>query len=438
MALLATLVDNFNDNSQNTGLWNVGKIPGDAASCTGVTVAETAAQLQVTPRSSTAGVYYCGYVSVATYDMTASGAYARFVQNTSSSVGVESVFKIGSGILDKYSYSFYTAGTSLYARARVNGTNTDVASATYSSTNHAWLKITESGGTIYWYTAPDNAGVPGTWTQFATRAVDSGFDKTAVYFHLGAGTWQSVASPGMAKWDSVNGGANTLTRTVTATAALSAVGVKRTVGASAALRATLLRAATATAILATRSSRTAPASAVLAMSGLKRIVPASAALQATLKRSAPASAALKATRARSIAASVALLSHNTRAVPGTAVLALTGARFSRPVSASAILATRSARSLAATALLSATLKRTLTSSASLKSVFTRSLPSSAALVGRSSRAVGSSAYLSPAAVIGSPHAQGGGEGALPGGGMSGAGSKSGVRTPLVRVGARRV
>lgn len=44
------------------------------------------------------------------------------------------------------------------------------ASIVYDATNHAWLRLREAGGTIYWDTAPDNAGVPGTWTNQASKA----------------------------------------------------------------------------------------------------------------------------------------------------------------------------------------------------------------------------------------------------------------------------
>ena len=36
--------------------------------------------------------------------------------------------------------------------------------------NHAWLRIREDSGTIYWEAAPDNGGSPGTWTTLTSQA----------------------------------------------------------------------------------------------------------------------------------------------------------------------------------------------------------------------------------------------------------------------------
>lgn len=47
---------------------------------------------------------------------------------------------------------------------RVAGTNTNPTSATYNSSTHVWFKISESGGSVSWWTSADGS----SWTQFGS------------------------------------------------------------------------------------------------------------------------------------------------------------------------------------------------------------------------------------------------------------------------------
>jgi len=58
-----------------------------------------------------------------------------------------------------------------YNNSGSNGTQIDL---TYSATDHAWLRIREAAGDWYWDTAPDSAGLPGTWVNRRQRSVDGG------------------------------------------------------------------------------------------------------------------------------------------------------------------------------------------------------------------------------------------------------------------------
>lgn len=61
---------------------------------------------------------------------------------------------------------FYLTGTSFRARYKVNGAATTLATTTYSAVNHAWWRIRESAGTIYWDTSTDGAA----WSNMASVA----------------------------------------------------------------------------------------------------------------------------------------------------------------------------------------------------------------------------------------------------------------------------
>jgi hypothetical protein len=69
-----------------------------------------------------------------------------------------------------------------YSNAGDNGTT---FSTTYSATDHYWLRIREVSGDIYWDTAPNSGGVPGTWVNRRQLSVDGG--TPGVYFAPNAG-----------------------------------------------------------------------------------------------------------------------------------------------------------------------------------------------------------------------------------------------------------
>lgn len=79
----------------------------------------------------------------------------------------------------EYSYNFGTQTISaIYNNFGSVGTT---FSATYSSTDHRWFRIRDTGSDIYWDTAPDNgSGAPGTWTNRRQLSVDGGTPATYV------------------------------------------------------------------------------------------------------------------------------------------------------------------------------------------------------------------------------------------------------------------
>jgi hypothetical protein len=185
--LVKTLSDNFDDNSRNTGLWNLSTGTG--------TIAETGGQLVITPASNNPGNPYDGYVSVNTYNLTDSEITVQVVQGVAQITGVEQVLTLllnGSN-----SISMLYSNNNIGLRLRTAGVNDDTF-VSRNDTNMRWWRIREANGFIYWDTSP--TGV--TWTNRRTAAAT--FAVTGLTASLTAGTWQNVASPGVAIFDDVN------------------------------------------------------------------------------------------------------------------------------------------------------------------------------------------------------------------------------------------
>lgn len=101
----------------------------------------------------------------------------------------------------------------------IGGSFTQVAAVTYNSTNHKWWRISESGGTTSWDTAPNNGDgtAPGSWTSQGTASTSS--------FTAGIGNlraqlyttrWASgIGTSGAGEFDGLNTTANAEASSVT-------------------------------------------------------------------------------------------------------------------------------------------------------------------------------------------------------------------------------
>jgi len=191
MALTGELVDDFNDNSLDTGKWlsqPLGAVPGFAniATSIGGSVAETGGKAALTGATSTAGACDGYYSQDAALDMTSSEIVidldGMFVGG-----GTDVSFVLGG---DQGSAQYYrTVVTNSFSTLTIQFRSNNFGDAgadqggtvsiTYSATDHRWLRIrhdTAASGTIYWDTAPDDGGVPGTWTNRRTlTSASSGY-----------------------------------------------------------------------------------------------------------------------------------------------------------------------------------------------------------------------------------------------------------------------
>ena len=192
MAKLHTLTD-YGKAATIAALWTTANSLG-----TPVPTA-TASGLSFAPPSATAGTNYPVLDSVTTYDLTGSHGFVHVSSMVIANANLEAApieLKVDSNNNYRWRYSNGT----LAAQKKVGGVSSDLYTATWSLTTHAWLRIRESGGTVYFDTSTDGI----TWTNRATNA-SSAFAITACTFEVFAGTLASVSNPGALVVDSING-----------------------------------------------------------------------------------------------------------------------------------------------------------------------------------------------------------------------------------------
>lgn len=173
MALTATQADNFDDNTKNTSIWeDPTTIPifANEYSPLGGTISESGSQLNLTGAVSTGGAVQ-GYTSVDTaLDMRGSEIVLQLVTvPTAGGQGISLIFGASeTGHVYRWQISNNFGTVTIEAKSNNFGTAGTPFSATYSATDHAWLRIRQdsaAGGTVYWDTAPDSSGSPGTWVN---------------------------------------------------------------------------------------------------------------------------------------------------------------------------------------------------------------------------------------------------------------------------------
>lgn len=189
MALASTLTDNFNDNSLNTGLWT-------AYADAGTSLAEANGRLELTLRANGNG--YVGVFSVAQYDLTGSSVLVECPDRGTGGSGQTASIELD---LDaSNSIKVLCDGTGIMAQTVIAGVNTSFGVTTYSAVTHRWWRIREAGGSVYFETSP--TGAPNSWTALYSRT--NPFALTALTLKLFGGTYASVATPGVPKFDNFN------------------------------------------------------------------------------------------------------------------------------------------------------------------------------------------------------------------------------------------
>lgn len=206
MAKVETLTDLFNSTLINTVPWFVTQ-NGSAVVTESSSGANCAYPASST--SSTDGDIF----SNSTYDLTNSYAYLHVITVPSSGTNADALMEItssgGTGNMARWVYE----GGTLYAQWAVGFAFNTVFSVAYSSTTHAWWRIREgtgagaggTAGTIYWDTAPDASGQPGTWVNrgsVATSSITGGITTLGVL--IGGVCFEAETSPGNFKWNNLN------------------------------------------------------------------------------------------------------------------------------------------------------------------------------------------------------------------------------------------
>lgn len=203
MGLLATLVDNFNDNVVGPEWGNfyggVTEVGGKArVPCTTGfagyqsayqwTLAGSSVYVQVPTRPSATGA--------------TAEAYAQFMVNSPTD-GTRLGFTIN------------MVGTKLRMQNDVGYFDAGATEITYSGTTHLWLRIRETGGNVLWDTSPDGT----TWTNRRTLATPAWVTSSIDTCALDLSAHRDGGTADVAEFDNVN----TMTNgaVVTGAAALS-------------------------------------------------------------------------------------------------------------------------------------------------------------------------------------------------------------------------
>lgn len=185
---IALLRDNFENNTIDP-CW-VSGVSGSA------TVAETSGQARLTLPSSTAGSHSAFYRSSGLYDLTGDG----FVWNTqtmvATGVAASAFCQLITSDQTQQLYWRQLSGT-LTARTIVAGVDSQLFSVSWNASTHKYLRIRESGGTIYWDSSTNGT----SWTNRASVA--NPFAVTDLYVQFAA-SCGNVASPGSFRLDDVN------------------------------------------------------------------------------------------------------------------------------------------------------------------------------------------------------------------------------------------
>jgi hypothetical protein len=183
---MSTLTDSFNDNTLDTSVFG----------SFGTTVAETNQELEF--QMAIAYANYLGVFTINRYNLTGDACIVKLVSAGNQALtSNQALFQLE---LDTNNQLYFLVETNLLkAVKKVAGSVTDVTgSIAYSATNHKYLRISESGGTITWSYSSDGK----TWTTFTTLA--NPFAVTELQVNLLAGTYASEASASTVIFDELN------------------------------------------------------------------------------------------------------------------------------------------------------------------------------------------------------------------------------------------
>jgi hypothetical protein len=215
VATLDTLSSTFGGSSLDTGWTKTASnadVWGDQPYDSSITVVEGGGSLTETLVAGHTGG--SGVFTSSTYDLTASHGYVNVPQVAAVASSVVDTFLLIGPDTNNWAGFIEEAGT-LFFEKNIGSSTTQVASATYSATTHAWWRIRESSGTIFADTSPDGVN----WTNFGSTTVS--FSYTTVLVHLEDGSFGAApSSPAPAKFANFNTIPTTTTPSASDSAAL--------------------------------------------------------------------------------------------------------------------------------------------------------------------------------------------------------------------------
>ena len=189
MAKLHTLVDDFDDNSVDTGRWT-------QTNNTGTTGSESNQRYEFACASN--GVAFSQLTSAVTYDLTGSHALSRLADAGNQSIASLEAYPLIVQ-LDGSNRLFFVVTSNLIGIYKVDGgAQTGLSFPAYDSSVHKWFRIRESGGTVYFDYSTDGV----TWSNFTSTTVS--FALTAVVMQLQAGKWGADPAATTVAIDDIN------------------------------------------------------------------------------------------------------------------------------------------------------------------------------------------------------------------------------------------
>jgi RHS repeat-associated protein len=194
--------DDFNDNVLDTGKWRRGDITGRiysgaSAEDLSVPVQEQNQRLEITPRTNVASDHWNAYLSASAWNISNSRVSVEVPQVTNMSVtGVNTGLAV---VIDPQNwYMIYSDNGYLYLDKVVANVRETTSIAYNSGSQRFWaIRHDQPTDTIIFETSPDGV----TWT--ARRTVGRQLPLGSMKIELSAGTWQGVASPGVAVFDNL-------------------------------------------------------------------------------------------------------------------------------------------------------------------------------------------------------------------------------------------
>jgi len=186
--LAAVLTDNFDDNSVDSTKWN---------DWSGVQGDEIRNQFEIT--STTAAGYY-GVSSQNVYTLYGSSVSIRVKDAGNQSISSFEVWALQVYVDSDNGLKWFIGGGNIRAYKEVATTQTQLATATYSASTHKYLRIRESGGTVYW----DYSSNGSSWSNFASETVGNLFALNNLTLEFNIGTWQIEGSTTTAVFDEFN------------------------------------------------------------------------------------------------------------------------------------------------------------------------------------------------------------------------------------------
>lgn len=190
MPLTETLADDFTSTSVNTTRWP------DNYNTAGLPLPDQPAGRARVP----ADTGFAAYASDNVYTLQGSYVHAQVVPPAANGAAeaYAQLLVLSSTVGTNVTFEVDTASNTVLMATRVGFVDQSSQTLGYDATDHAWLRIRESGGTLYWETAPDGR----TWTVRFSTLSPSWVSATDIAVQLLA--HRSAGTQNWAEFDNVN------------------------------------------------------------------------------------------------------------------------------------------------------------------------------------------------------------------------------------------